>query len=170
MRSGRPRQLPVKAGGNSNIWAWSLNRGPGAAMATCQELRRRAAMQSLGLWRPEVQNEGVSRASSLWGVRGSSPPAPPSFWGLQSPSACGRIPPASAPPSLVHTRRSLSLRPPLFSLFKKTFIHLFSCTRSLLQQCGIQFPDQESNPGLPALRVSSLNHWTTRESPLSFLL
>lgn len=100
MMSGRPHQLPVKAGGNTNIWAWSLNRGPGAAMATCRELGRRAATQSLGLWRPEVRNEGVSRASSLRGSAGEQPPASPSFRGIQSPSACGRVPPASAPPSL----------------------------------------------------------------------
>lgn len=54
MKSGYPHQLPVKAGGNTNIWEWSLNRGAGAAMATCRELGGRAAMQSLGLWRPEV--------------------------------------------------------------------------------------------------------------------
>ena len=32
--------------------------------------------------------------------------------------------------------------------------------------CGIQFPDQGSNPGSPALGgMWSLRHWTTREVP-----
>ena len=53
-KSGCSRQLPVKAGGDTSIWEWSLNRGAGAAVATCGELGGRAAMHSLGLWRPDV--------------------------------------------------------------------------------------------------------------------
>ena len=34
---------------------------------------------------------------------------------------------------------------------------------SLVAACGIYFPDQESNPGPPALGAHSLTHWTARE-------
>ena len=35
----------------------------------------------------------------------------------------------------------------------------------LVVPCGICFPDQELNPGPPALGVQRLSHWTTREVP-----
>ena len=35
--------------------------------------------------------------------------------------------------------------------------------RSLVAACGIQFPDQGSNPGPPAFRAHGHSHWTTRE-------
>ena len=42
---------------------------------------------------------------------------------------------------------------------------IFIVTRELLiASSGIQFPNQKSKPGPPALEVQSLSHWTTRKS------
>ena len=74
-----------------------------------------------------------------------------------------------------------------------SYFSSFGCTRSQLQDtrssfvacrcgilvlackllvaaCGIQFPDQGSNLGSPALGAQSLSHWTTREVPFLLFL
>ena len=80
----------------------------------------------------------------------------------------------------------------LFVLLKNICMYLFGCAGSWLQHmgpsiftaacgslfpafilsvvaCGIQFPDQGSNPGPFVLGAQSLSHWTNEEVPKLFL-
>ena len=40
---------------------------------------------------------------------------------------------------------------------------LIATCEFLVEECGIKFPDQGSNPQPPALGEQSLSHWTIRE-------
>ena len=48
--------------------------------------------------------------------------------------------------------------------FKKEIFFFGHC----LKACGLSVSQQGVKPALPALGVQSLNHWTTKEVPVSF--
>ena len=76
---------------------------------------------------------------------------------------------------LLHRRRVLYQLSHWWKPQKYAIIYLFGHSREILiAACGIEFPDQVSNPGpmLWGYPVQHLSHWATREIPIlsSFLI
>ena len=51
---------------------------------------------------------------------------------------------------------------------RKSFYHIFF--GHITRHAGSYFPDQGIEPKPPAVKMQSINHWTTREAPYMLLI
>ena len=76
----------------------------------------------------------------------------------------------TVPAVLLHNASNLLWKLTRFSVVARGISDLCCSMQDLLvAACGIQFPDQGSNPSPFALGARSVGHWSTREAAMQFL-